>query len=241
MQINTHTHTHDGQNLIAHVAIDEAINGTRPGVLILHDWTGRNQFACSLAEKLAAHGYVGFAADLYGDARLGANNDEKLALMTPLINNRPYLLERISLAFQELCSLQQVDATKVVAIGFCFGGLCVLDLARSGASVAGVVSFHGLLNPPAEGVTPKPISSKVLVLHGYDDPMVQPEMVVDFCSEMTHANADWQIQMYGHTKHAFTNPQANDPSLGTVFDENANRRAFAAMDYFLQEVFTNKQ
>lgn len=237
MQIDTHTHTHDAQNLVAHVAFDETISGKRPGVLILHDWTGRNPFACSLAEQLAEQGYVGFAADLYGDARLGSSTEEKQALMTPLLNNRPYLLERIRLAFKELCNHPQVDETKVAAIGFCFGGLCVLDLARSGANVGGVVSFHGILNPPVEGAKPAPISSKVLVLHGYDDPMVQPEMVVNFCSEMTDANADWQMQMYGHTKHAFTNPQANDPSMGTVFDEKANRRAFAAMDYFLGEVF----
>lgn len=237
MHINTHTYTHDAQNLLAHVAFDETITGKRPGVLILHDWTGRNQFACSLAEKLVEQGYVGFAADLYGDARLGESTEEKQALMTPLVSNRPYLLERISLAFQELCSLPEVDETKVAAIGFCFGGLCALDLARSGASAAGVVSFHGLLNAPVEGAAPEQISSKVLVLHGYDDPMVQPEMVVNFCSEMTEANADWQVQMYGHTKHAFTNPQANDLNMGTVFDEKANRRAFAAMDYFLGEVF----
>ncbi|MDF1758488.1 MAG: dienelactone hydrolase family protein [Legionellaceae bacterium] len=237
MHTTTHAHKHDNQTLLAHVAFDESKKGTRPGVLVFHDWSGRNEFACKQAESLAAKGYVGFAADLYGDAKIGKTTEEKISLMTPLSENRPYLLERITLAYQELCALPQVDETKTAAIGFCFGGICVLDLARSGEKLSGVASFHGLLNPPTSNTTPSTITSKVLVLHGYEDPMVKPDIVIDFCDEMTKAKADWQVQMYGHTKHAFTNPEANDPEMGTIYNDVASKRAFAAMDYFLKEVF----
>jgi dienelactone hydrolase len=129
----------------------------------------------------------------------------------------------------------EADASKVAAIGFCFGGLCVLDMARSGANIDGVVSFHGLLKAP--GNTVDKIGAKVLALHGWDDPMATPDDVEAFGAEMTKAKADWQLHAYGGTMHAFTNPAANDPDFGTVYDEKADKRSWASMRLFLNELF----
>ena len=159
---------------------------------------------------------------------------QKMALMQPL-NDRRLLRERIHAAFDAVVAMSEVDTSRIAVIGFCFGGLCALDLARSGAELKGVVSFHGLLDKPK--IANELIHPKILVLHGYDDPMVKPEQVNEFCQEMTLAKVDWQVHMYGHTQHAFTNPNAHDTQLGTIYNEKAERRALQAMTNFLQEVF----
>jgi len=124
----------------------------------------------------------------------------------------------------------------VAAMGYCFGGLCVLDLARSGAAVNGVVSIHGIFTPP-QNLVNETIKAKVLALHGYDDPMATPENLNTFCTEMTNAGVDWQVHAYGLTYHAFTNPKANDLGMGTVFSPSANKRSWQALENFLAEVF----
>ena len=159
-----------------------------------------------------------------------------MALMQPLVHDRGLLKERILAAFKTVAALPEVDSDRIAAIGFCFGGLCVLDLARTGAPAKGVVSFHGLLNAPA-GLAPHEITAKVLALHGYDDPMVKPDAVNTFCQEMNAAQADWQVHMYGHVQHAFANPQAHDHQLGTVYNAQAEQRSIQAMQNFLQELF----
>ncbi|RDI48626.1 Esterase FrsA [Aquicella lusitana] len=210
--------------------------GKLPAILVCHDWSGKNAFACDKAEQLAKLGYAGFALDMYGKGKTGNTKEEKAALMQPLIDDRTKLQQRILAAFDTVKNLAPVDSKRIGAIGFCFGGLCVLDLARSGADVRAVVSFHGLLHAPDTLAQPS-IKAKILALHGYDDPMVTPEKVTAFCNEMTHAGADWQLDMYGHTMHAFTNPQANDPGFGTVYNEKADMRSWAAMREFFKEVF----
>ncbi|HSW70972.1 MAG TPA: dienelactone hydrolase family protein, partial [Gammaproteobacteria bacterium] len=146
----------------------------KPLVLISHDWSGCNDFARNKAQKLADLGYVGFALDMFGKGKQGKTKEEKTALIKPLLENRSLLSQRIQAGLKAASSLEIVDTNKIAAIGFCFGGLCVLDLARSGAKLNGVISFHGLLNrPEAEAI--RPIQAKVLVLHGYDDPMVPPQ------------------------------------------------------------------
>jgi dienelactone hydrolase len=235
MHTSEHIYHHGEQALHGYLAFDNTIEKKRPGVLVFHDWSGRNTFASEQALALANMGYIGFAADLYGDGRVGETTDEKQALMTPLIENRAYLLERINAAFNALLAQPNVDPTRTAAIGFCFGGLCALDLVRSGAELSGMVSFHGLLNRPKN--TPiTAISSQLLVLHGYDDPMVPPEQVQTFCDEMTEAKANWQLNMYGQTSHAFTNPDANDPVLGTKYNPSTSHRAFQSMTHFLANV-----
>lgn len=229
-------YTCHGQRFVGFCALPENTSRPAPLVLVAHDWTGRNVFAQDKAVQLASLGYVGFAMDLFGNGRQGKNNEEKMALMQPLIQDRQLLRERLLASLQAACRLQEVDSQKVAAIGFCFGGLCVLDLARSGADVKGVVSFHGLLGAP-EIPNPKTIHSKVLVLHGYDDPMVKPDAVNHFAREMTTLKADWQIHMYGNTMHAFTNPLANDPDFGTVYKKEADERSWVAAQNFLNELF----
>jgi len=227
---------HKDQKLIGYLAYNSDISGKRPAVLVVHDWSGRNGFSCKQAEMLAKLGYVGFAVDMYGDARVGESTEEKMALMEPLASDRVLLRQRIQAAYDTVCSLDMVDTKKIAAIGFCFGGMVVLDLARTGIDMAGVVSFHGLLGKPFD-VETQPIKAKTLVLHGYDDPMVKPEDVRHFCDEMTKAGADWQTHMYGNTLHAFTNPAAHDATMGTVYSATAEKRAFMSMIVFLKEIF----
>lgn len=225
----------DNTQLEGWYVVDDQYAGKRPAVLVSHDWTGKNEFACHKAEQLAELGYVGFALDMYGKGKLGKTKEEKSALMQPLAQDRTLLQERILSAFDTVKTLEHVDASRIGAIGFCFGGLCVLDLARTGAEVKGIVSFHGLLNAP-EANPQKQIKAKVLALHGYDDPMVTPDQVIEFGNEMTKAKADWQLHMYGNTMHAFTNPEANDPGFGTVYNKSADTRSWEAMKDFFEEV-----
>jgi dienelactone hydrolase len=227
----------DGDTLLeAFFAYDDAIDGRRPAVLINHAWGGRDEFVANKAVKLAELGYVGFALDMYGKGVLGSGPEENAKLMQPFVDNRALLQQRISAALSAVKLLPWVDDKKCAAIGFCFGGLCVLDLARTGADLKGVVSFHGLLGAPGntEGMQ---VRAKILALHGHDDPMAPPEQVLAFEQEMTRAGADWQLHVYGNTMHAFTNPVANDPGFGTVYQADADRRSWIAMKNFLEEVF----
>ena len=185
---------------------------------------------------IAELGYVGFALDMYGKGKIGNTDDEKAALMNPFIENRTMIPKRIDAALATAKSLPMVDGRYIGAIGFCFGGLCVLDFVRSGASILGAVSFHGLLNAPKKK-SDKPMQAKVLVCHGYDDPSVKPDQVIAFANEMTEAKVDWQIMMYGHTVHAFTNPKAAEPALGRRYNKKADVRSWIAMKDFFKEVF----
>lgn len=221
--------------LEGYLAMPTNLSDKAPAVIVVHDWSGKNEFACQKADKLAEAGYIGFALDMYGKGILGETKEEKSALIEPLVSDRAVLQKRILAALETLKAIPEVDASKIAAIGFCFGGLCVLDLARTGADIKGVVSFHGLLGAAENIPTPK-IKAKVLVLHGYDDPMCKPEAVMEFAAEMTKAKADWQINMYGNTLHAFTNPLANDPDFGTVYDKQADTRSWVAMTEFFKEI-----
>jgi len=217
-------------------AYDDDIEGCRPAVLICHAWAGRDEFVDNKAKQLAELGYVAFALDMYGQGKVGANPEENASLMQPFMEDRAYLQIRVNAALSALKLLPWADNNKVATIGFCFGGLCALDLARSGADLKGVVSFHGLLNPP--DITPCPtITAKILALHGHDDPMVTLEQTEAFAQEMSTAQADWQLHHYGNTVHAFTNPEANDPSFGTVYKATADKRSWQSMKNFLEEVF----
>ena len=227
---------HNGTVLEGFLAYDSANDKQRPGIMISHAWAGRGEFECQKARDLAELGYAGFALDLYGKGVLGSGPEENTRLMTPFLQDRALLQSRMQRSLEIMQTQPEVDPVKTAAIGFCFGGLCVLDLARTGAKTKGVISFHGLFNPPANFKTRK-IKAKVLVLHGNDDPMVPVEMVTALEQEFTKAGADWQIHVYGNTKHAFTNPQANDSDMGTVYNANADRRSWQAMRNFLEEIF----
>jgi dienelactone hydrolase len=222
--------------LEAFFAFDDSISTRRPAVLISHAWAGRDEFANDKAKKLAELGYVGFALDMYGKGIVGESREENSKLMQPFIQNRAVLQQRIKAALSAVKLLPWVDDSKIAAMGFCFGGLCVLDLARTGVDIKGVVSFHGLFNAP-DNIHNTPINAKVLALHGYDDPMALPGQLIEFQNEMTKAGADWQVHSYGQTMHAFTNPVANDPNFGTVYKPEADSRSWIAMQNFLTEIF----
>lgn len=235
MHQSNHIYMHGEQALHGYIAYDTSIKqDKRPAVLVVHDWSGRNAFACQKADLLAQLGYVGFAVDMYGDGRTGETIDEKMALMQSVLHDRLFLRSRILAALDTVSKMDNVDSDRIAIIGFCFGGLCALELARSGADIKGTVSFHGLLNP-APGVKTAAVKSKILVLHGYNDPSVTPDDVNQFCHEMTQAGADWQVHMYGQTVHGFTNPMANDIANGIVYNSVAEQRSIQSMIQFLKE------
>ncbi|MDE0626269.1 MAG: dienelactone hydrolase family protein [Bryobacterales bacterium] len=222
------------QTLCGQLAWDPSSDGPSPGVLVVHTWAGCGEFERGKAIDLARLGYVALAVDMYGDGVVGGGPEENARLMAPLLEDRALLQRRVLRALEALKSLQRVDASRTAAIGFCFGGLCVLDLARTGAECQGAVSFHGLLDPPGnlEGVR---IRASVLVLHGWDDPMALPESVAALGAELTVGGADWQVHAYGGTMHAFTNPKASSPENGTVYSARADSRSWEAMRDFLGE------
>ena len=228
---------HDSTQLKGHVFSEEESDTPRPAIIVCHAWAGCDAFARGAAEKMADWGYVGFAADLYGEGRVGTSTEENTGLMQPLVENRELLRERLLTIFDAVRELPEVDRDRIAVIGYCFGGLCALDLARSGCPVAATVSFHGLLIPP-DPLTTKPIGGKVLVLHGYLDPMVSEEEIVALKHELTEAGADWQLHIYGRALHAFTNPQASDPELGTVYDAITDQRSGISLKNILEESFS---
>ncbi|WP_340121821.1 dienelactone hydrolase family protein [Methylobacter svalbardensis] len=222
--------------LEAFFAFDDQISSRRPAVLISHAWAGRDDFVAEKAKKLAALGYVGFAVDMYGKGVLGTSPEENMKLMQPFMADRAMLQQRMKAALAAVRLMPWVDDSKIAAIGFCFGGLCSLDLARTGADIKGVVSFHGLLAAP-ENAQGNATKAKILALHGRDDPLVPAEQVLAFEQEMTEVGADWQLHTYGNTMHGFTNPLANDPVFGAVYQPDSDRRSWIAMQNFLTEIF----
>lgn len=230
---------YDGDvHCLGYLAYDDAYQQQkRPCVMIAPDWGGRGRAGCNKARQLASMGYVGFAIDIYGEATLGKDKAQRRALMTPFMQNRALLAARILAAFNTAGVLPQVDSEKIAAIGYCFGGLCALDLARTGVNLRGAVSFHGLLTEPP-GMPAQPIQAKLLVLHGYDDPLVPPLQLTQFATEMTSKKADWQLHIYGLTAHSFTDPTANDDEMGLHYNPSADHRSWASLECFLKEVLS---
>ncbi len=218
------------------LAWDDQISGPRPGVLVAHTIAGRSELEERRAVMLAELGFVGFAVDVYGKGTQTTNFEVNRGRMLALRNDRPLLQSHLHAALETLREQSEVNESKLAAIGFCFGGLCVLDMARVGEAVLGVVSFHGILTPPGNTTGDK-ISAKVLVLHGWDDPLATPAEVVAMAEELTSMGADWQLHGYGNTMHAFTNPGANAPGDGKNYNESADKRSWTAMRVFLAELF----
>jgi dienelactone hydrolase len=228
-------YSHGSTLLEGFYANGAAAGERRPGVLIAHAWAGRDAFVVEKARTLAGLGYAAFALDNYGKGVLGSGTEENSRLMGRFMADRALLRDRLLAALAALRAQPGVDPGRVAIIGYCFGGLCALDLARSGADIRGAVSLHGLLMP--SGLEPRPIKAKVLSLHGYADPMVPPQAVVDFGKEMTDAGVDWQLHAYGGVLHGFTVPDANDLGLGVLYDARAERRSWRALLDFLGEIF----
>lgn len=206
--------------------------GPHPAILVCHTWRGRDAFAEARTRRLAELGYVGAAIDLYGLGRRGTDRETCQALMMELVGDPPRLRRRLAAAYQAVRALDVVDPHRVGAIGFCFGGLCAILAARMGLPLQGVVSFHGLLKV-GEKLDEK-VQARVLVLHGQDDPMVPASDIAAFAEEMKRIGADWQLHVYPGAKHGFTDPRANDPEMGLVYDEDADRRSWMAMRRFFE-------
>ena len=224
----------NGSTYEGYLALPEG--GPAPVVLVGHAWAGPSDYEKGKADRVAAElGYAAFAFDVYGKGKRGNSVEENQALMTPLVGDRAELQARLKGAVEHAKTLEGVDTGRRAAIGFCFGGLCVLDMARAGMDVAGVASFHGIFRP-AENLPSPSISAKVVAYHGWDDPMATPDDVLGFAKEMSAAKADWQLHAYGHTAHAFTTPGANNPELGTIYNADADRRSWTALKDFLGEV-----
>ncbi|WP_022681504.1 dienelactone hydrolase family protein [Sphingobium bisphenolivorans] len=229
-------HEGPGGTFESMAVLDDRASAPRPGILLFPNVLGTKEADFAYAEKLAALGYTVLVADVFGQGKRTTRADADFGrYMAELNADRELLRERVHTVHAVLKSLDEVDADRTAAIGFCFGGKCVLDLARSGADIAGGVSFHGVYDaPPFENAR---ITAKLLVCHGWDDPIAPPEATVALATELTEAGCDWQIHAYGHTGHAFTDHDANMPDMGLAYNHAADQRSFRAMTDFLGEIF----
>ena len=228
---------HGDAVLEGYLAYDDSIAGPRPGVLVVHEWKGLNDYAKRRAEQLAQLGYVAFAVDMYGKGVRAKDHAEAAKLSGIYRSDRQLMRGRIQAALDVLRGLERVDAQRIAAIGYCFGGTTVLELARSGADILGVVSFHGGLDTPTPAQAGQ-VHARILVLHGANDPWVTQEHVAGFTQEMQAAGARYTVIQYEGAVHAFTVPEAgNDPSTGMAYNKTADRRSWEAMQAFLSEVF----
>jgi dienelactone hydrolase len=211
-------------------------SGKHPIVILCHAWKGRDSFICEKAELMAEWGYVGFALDLYGKGVLGRSKEECAALKKPFLEDRRLLQRRLLKGYEAALSLPHADPSRVAVIGYGFGGLSALDLARSGVALKGAVSVYGHFEPPA-GVTTKPIQAKILILHGYNDPVATQGHLRIFEKEMEEAHVDWQAHIFGGTLHAFATPGVNDPASGLAHHPINAERALQCIKLFLKEIF----
>lgn len=231
------TYQSGGTTLEGWLAYDDATTAKRPAVLIVHQWMGLTDYEKRRASMLAEMGYVVLAADIYGQGVRPANTQEAGAMAGKYKNDRNLLRERVNAALAKLKAQPLTDPARVAAIGYCFGGTTVLELARSGAELNGVVSFHGGLGSPTPADA-KNIRSRVLVLHGADDPYVPAAEVEAFQKEMREAKVDWQFVAYGGAVHSFTHKESGtDASRGAAYNEPADRRSWEAMQVFFKEIF----
>jgi len=222
--------------LEGYLAWDDSIEGKRPGVLVVHEWYGLNDYAKMRARMIAELGYVAFAADIFGKGQRAKTSEEAAKLSGPYVKDRLLMRARVNAALDELKKFNIVDTDRLASIGYCFGGTTVLELARSGADVRGVVSFHGGLSTPNPSDA-KNIKGSVLALQGADDPFTIPDAPA-FQQEMRDAGVDWQMVYYGGAVHSFTNPASgNDNSKGVAYNEKADHRSWEAMKTFLKEIF----
>ena len=208
-----------------------------PLVLVAHTWKGRSEFEDNKAVALNNLGYAALSIDIFGGGINGNSVEENQALIEPFVKDRQLFRQRLISAVEFGKTIEGIDASKIALIGFCFGGLAAIELARSGYKLSGCVSFHGLLNQSDEPF--QKVNTKLLVLHGDKDPMVSADQILALQDEMTESEADWQFISYGNTYHAFTNPAANDIEMGTVYNHDSDIRSWTAMSNFLEEVFSN--
>jgi len=228
---------HGDEAMEGYLAFEGAGKGKRPGVIVVHAWMGLDAYAKKRTEQLAKLGYIAFAIDMYGKGVKARDIEEAARLAGIYRADRGLMRSRANAGLDVLKKHPVTDARRTAAIGYCFGGGVALELARSGADIGGVVSFHGNLDTPTPEDA-RSINGKVLILHGADDPIVPPDQVIAFQDEMRKANVDWQMVIYGGAVHAFTDLGAgNDPSRGAAYNEKADRRSWEVMKAFFAEIF----
>jgi dienelactone hydrolase len=228
----------DGETVLkGHLFYDDSLEGKRPGVIVVHEWWGLNDYAKKRAEMLAELGYVAFAVDMYGDDKVTSHAPDAQGWMQQITSNVDAWRARALAGLDVLKSNERVDTDKLAAIGYCFGGATVMQMAYADADLDAVVSFHGSLPPAPEGAE---IKSSILAAHGAADSFVPPEKVNAFEQSLDALGADWQLVAYGGARHAFTNPGAGEYGMDThKYDPNADRRSWALMQSFLDEAFSN--
>jgi dienelactone hydrolase len=226
--------------MIGYLAYDDSISGKRPGVLVVHEWWGHNEYARKRARMLAELGYTALAVDMYGDGKQASHPDDAGKFAGAVRKNMPVAEARFNAAKELLKNHKTTNPDKIAAIGYCFGGGVLIELARRGLDIDGVVSFHGSLateNPAGAG----DIKTKLLVCHGAADPFVKPEQVSALKSEMKQANADFTFKEYAGAKHSFTNPQADEFgkkfNLPLEYNQQADQQSWQDMKVFLEKVF----
>ncbi|MCA9400712.1 MAG: dienelactone hydrolase family protein [Candidatus Omnitrophica bacterium] len=227
------------------LAYDDAIEGRRPGVLVVHEWWGHNAYARERAEMLAELGYTALAVDMYGDGKTADHPDDAGAFAGQVMKNLDAVAKpRFLAALNVLKQQPTVDSAQLAAIGYCFGGGTVLNMARMGVDLTGVVSFHGSLASPKRA-EPGDVQAKILVCHGADDQLISPEQIEDFKEEMDEAQVDYEFKSYEGAKHSFTNPQADQFAekfgLPVGYSERADQQSWQDMQAFFVEIFGRNQ
>ncbi len=227
----------DTTTLEGYLVYDQSIQGIRPGVVIFHEWNGLGDYVKMRADSLARLGYVAFGADIYGKGIRPTTQDEMAKLSNYYLSNRELLRARANIGLDQLRKNKFVDPKRIAAIGYCFGGAAALELARSGADIVGVATFHGVLSTP-NPEDAKNIKGRVLAMHGGSDPIVTRDQVNAFWDEMVKADVDWQLVVYDEAVHGFTNPaNGDDPSKGLAYNAEADHHSWQEMRSFFDEIF----
>ena len=225
----------EGEQL-EHVFVGRRDGQARPTVILIPAVMGVSALEIGFGKQLVELGYNALVADVFGKKFRGQPRDVMFGELGRLKGDRAALLRRLEAIVDQARGLGEVEAGSIVVAGYCFGGLCALDLARGGADVDAVVAFHALFDPP--GLPPQQIKAKVVAFHGWDDPMVPPEMVVALGNELTAGGADWQIHAYGNVGHGFTNPKAHEIGIdGVFYDALAAERSWTSFINLLEELF----
>jgi dienelactone hydrolase len=225
--------------LRGYLVYDDAASGKRPGIIVVHEWWGLNDYAKRRAEMLAELGYVAFALDMYGDDKVTEHAEEAGGWMKQITENVDRWQRRALAGLEVLKGRDEVDPEKIAAVGYCFGGATVMQMAYAGADLDGVVSFHGSLPPATEAQQAK-ITAPILVAHGEADGFVPAERIEAFRSALEAAGADWQMVIYGGARHGFTNPGAGEYGMDKLkYDPKADTRSWAMMQSFLDEAFAD--
>ena len=229
-------HQFEGEELES-VFVGRRDGQARPAIMLIPTVAGVSDLEIGFARQLVELGYNGFVADLFGRQFRGAPREKMRAEMDRIKADRAALRRRLLSVLEEMRGLDEVEERQVVVAGYCFGGMCAIDVARSGADIAAAVAFHGLFDPP--GLPPEKISAKVVAFHGWEDPLVPPEKVIALAKELTDAGADWQIHAFGHVAHGFTNPKADALGIsGVRYNELAAERSWTSFINLLEELFS---